>query len=226
MAVPQLPPQIVADFYCDEKYGVFCTPQFLPANLMKDRVETSDVDWGYWDPVAAYGLEFGVPDKADRVASLKDYWGGCESAPWAFDYFERSNGYSVMIGLIARSPGLFISQQTLTGESFEKSIRSFNIHISPILGNDSAQGASIVVYSRYRGDAYILSCEEDSWDESAPSRRILKPIPENWGIVWTGMRAGDAQYKPRGLDEIASAGYSAQISACANCLKDCLAPKA
>ena len=221
MVVPELPPQIITDFFCDEAYETYCTSHFITL-LEAERQLTTNTEPGFWSPIAAYGLEFGVPNESDRHPSLREYWEGCGSAPWAFDYFERNNGYSVMVGLIVRTPGLFVSQQTFAGEHFEQSIQSFNSHISPVLGDDSPEGAAMVIYSEYRNDAYILSSVEESWDEYASEMLVLAPVPDGWGIVGTWSKFDESRYTPRSLDYIVSEDYSAQITACAKYLKNCM----
>lgn len=222
MVVPKLPAQIIAEFFCDEAYGTYCTSHFMTLVEAEAHL-TTNVECGCWSPEAAYGLQFGIDDESGRTASLRDYWEGCASAPWAFDYFERSNGYSTSIGLIARSPGLFVSQQASGSASSDRLMGAFNRNLVPVLEDTLAEGAAMVVYSQYRQDAYILSSVEESWDEYAPLSRVLAPIPEGWGIVGTWSNFDEDRYSPRGLDLIASENYSVQITACARYLRDCLA---
>jgi hypothetical protein len=83
----------------------------------------------------------------------------------------------------------------------------------------------MVVFSDYRGDAYIVSSVEASWDEYAPMGAVLGPLPEGFGIVGVWTNYDEARYTPRSFDEIIDADWSDQITAGAKYLRDCLVQK-
>ena len=173
-----------------------------------------------WSVVAGYGLEFGMED-----ASLARYW---EDLPWipdAFVYYVRGNQVGSGTGFVARSTGLFVSQQVWDSRpdnQWNVCTESFNKHLAPLLEKCGVSGAAMVVFSSYRGDAYIVSSVESSWDEYASVRDVLGPLPEGFGIVgvWSGYDKN--RYTPRSLDDVIEANWSEQITASAKYLRDCL----
>ena len=99
----------------------------------------------------------------------------------------------------------------------------FNEYLSPVLERAGSNGAAMVVFSDYRGDAYIVSSVEASWDEYAPMSAVLGPLPEGFGIVGVWMNFDEARYTPRSFDDVINANWSEQITASAKYLRDCLA---
>ena len=181
----------------------------------------SDESEGKWSDIAGYHLGLGMED-----ASLRRYWEDFPLIPDAFVYSERGNGYGTGMGFIARSSGLFVSQQVWESDGSQMwnlCTNSFNSNLTPVLEKSSAAGAGMVVFSDYRGDAYIVSSVERSWDEYAPMRAVQGPLPEGFGIVGVWTNYDEARYTPRAFDEIINADWSEQITASAKYLRDCLA---
>jgi hypothetical protein len=176
---------------------------------------------GKWSDIAGYHLGLGMED-----ASLRRYWEDFSSIPDAFVYSERGNGYGTGMGFIVRSSGLFVSQQVWEDDESKKwnlCTKSFNANLASILEKSSSSGAAMVVFSDYRGDSYIVSSVEKSWDEYAPMSAVLGPLPEGFGIVGVWTNYDEARYTPRSFDEIIEADWSEQITASAKYLRDCLA---
>lgn len=177
---------------------------------------------GKWSDVAGYHLGMGMED-----ASLRRYWDDFPSIPDAFGYSERSNGYGgAGMGFIARAVGLFVSQQAWdngTNGRWNACTDSFNKNLAPVLEKSPSSGAAMVVFSDYRGDAYIVSSVEASWDEYAPMSSVLGPLPHGFGIVGVWTNYDEARYTPRSFDEIINANWSEQITASARYLRECLA---
>lgn len=177
-----------------------------------------------WYLGAGYSLEMGMADP-----SLARYWLDFPSIPDAFEYSEHSNQNGDGLGFLARSPGLFVSQQVwLSGAQTPWNVctTSFNKYLARILENSGPEGAAMVIFSDYREDAYIVSCVEESWDEYAPNSAVMGPLPEGFGIVgvWDGY--DENRYTPRSLDDVIAADWSEQITASARYLRDCLAATA
>ena len=173
-----------------------------------------------WIPGAGYGLEFGMND-----ASLARYWGDFPSLPDAFEYSEHGNQAGTGMGFVARSSGLFVSQQVwVSGGAapWNRCTDSFNTNLAGVLENAGPDGAAIVVFSDYRLDAYIISSVEASWDEYAPVRAVLGPLPEGFGIVGVWSNYDPDRYTPRSFDDVIAANWSDQITAGARYLRDCL----
>jgi|LakMenEpi03Aug12_release.lakeMendotaPanAssembly.Ray.scaffolds.fasta_scaffold213880_2 hypothetical protein len=192
----------------------------LGSLAMTEHFGSNEKD-GKWSDIAGYHLGMGMED-----ASLRRYWEDFPSIPDAFVYSERSNGYGAGMGFVARSVGLFVSQQVWDSSESQKwnlCTKSFNSNLTPILDKSPSTGAAMVVFSDYRGDAYIVSSVERSWDEYAPMSAVHGPLPEGFGIVgvWTGY--DENRYTPRSFDDIIDAGWSEQITASAKYLRDCLA---
>lgn len=51
MVVPELPPQIITDFFCDEAYETYCTSHFITL-LEAERQLTTNIEPGFWSPIA------------------------------------------------------------------------------------------------------------------------------------------------------------------------------
>lgn len=174
-----------------------------------------------WQFGAGYNLDFGLRD-----ASLNKYWHWLESIPHAFEYSEHANQAGCGMGFLARSYGLFVSQQVWDSNGnwkWNACTESFNKNLAPVLEKSGADGAAMVVFSDYRGDAYIVSSVKASWDEYAPMRAIHGPLPDGFGIVGVWTNYDEARYTPRSFDEIINANWSEQITASARYLRDCLA---
>jgi hypothetical protein len=176
---------------------------------------------GKWIEIAGYHLGMGMQD-----ASLRRYWEDFPSNPDAFVYYEHANQAGCGMGFLARSLGLFVSQQVWVsgdGEKWDMCTRSFNKHLAPVLEKSPSTGSAMVVFSDYRWDAYIVSSVEASWDEYAPMSAVLGPLPEGFGIVgvWAGF--DERRYTPRSFDDVIDADWSEQITASARYLRDCLA---
>jgi hypothetical protein len=181
----------------------------------------SNEDDGKWSDIAGYHLGLGMED-----ASLRRYWEDFPSIPDAFVYSERGNGYGTGMGFVARSSGLFVSQQVWEDDESKKwnlCTKSFNENLASILEKSSSSGAAMVVFSDYRGDSYIVSSVEKSWDEYAPMSAVHGTLPEGFGIVGVWTNYDEARYTPRAFDEIIDADWSEQITASARYLRDCLA---
>lgn len=182
-----------------------------------------------WDWLGLYSLDMG---REDGSSSLEDYWLELPTIRWAFGYTDRSNGYGLAMCFMARRHGsILVSQQTWmslidsgpnAADEWNRCTTAFNKHIAPLLEYNSSGASAMVVYSGYRNHAYIVSSDERSWDDYAPMRAVLGPLPGGWGIVgvWDGLDT--SRYKPRPLEEIVKANYSEAITAAANYLRDCL----
>jgi hypothetical protein len=181
----------------------------------------SNEDDGKWSDIAGYHLGLGMED-----ASLRRYWEDFPSIPDAFVYSERGNGYGTGMGFVARSSGFFVSQQVWEDDESKKwnlCTKSFNENLASILEKSSSSGAAMVVFSDYRGDSYIVSSVEKSWDEYAPMSAVHGPLPEGFGIVGVWTNYDEARYTPRAFDDVIDADWSEQITASARYLRDCLA---
>lgn len=212
----------------DEKQSafnvMFTSAELVPPKLTDAMWDDLDVDLLHtshfgdgtdkWLPGASYGLEFGMAD-----ATLEKYW----ETPrrWnAFEYFERSNGYTTSCGLIASSEVMFINQQC-AADQLNHCMNAYNEFIFPIFEVTPTIPGVIVVMSTYRDDAYILSAESGTWDEYAPMTRVLGPIPPYMGIVGVWRGYDENRYTPRSLDDIA-AMRNPMVSAAGKYLKECL----
>jgi hypothetical protein len=176
---------------------------------------------GPWQFGAGYSLDAGFGE-----ASLDSYWHDLESIPDAFEYSEHGNMAGVGMGFLARSPGLFVSQQVWVGgagEEWNTCTESFNKNLAPIMEYAGSSGAAMIIFSSYRNDACIVSSVPASWDEYAPLSAVLGPLPEGFGIVGVWTNYDEARYTPRAFDEIIDADWSEQITASAMYLRDCLA---
>jgi hypothetical protein len=179
---------------------------------------------GAWNDLAGYNLDMGMED-----ANLRRYWEDFPLKPGAFVYSQHGNAYGTGMGFIARSSGLFVSQQVWdVHEDNESQVwnlctKSFNTHLAGVLEHAGPSGAAMVITSDFRWDAYIVSSVEASWDEYAPMSAVLGPLPEGFGIVgvWAGF--DERRYTPRSFDDIIEADWSEQITASAKYLRDCLA---
>lgn len=197
----------------------------LIAPLLTDRMyEDLDLDslttsqFGHdenkWSIGASYLLELGMKD-----ASLEKYW----ETPrrWdAFEFFERSNGYSTCHGMIVSSPAVFVNQQTFSQQTNEL-MAAFNEYMAPVLDVTPTIPGAMVIVSTFRSSAYILSAAEETWDEYAPSNKVFGPIPSGMGIVGVWRNYDKDRYTPRNLDEIAKM-RNPFVSAAAMYLKECL----
>ena len=177
--------------------------------------------WNFsWRFGAGYDLGMGMEE-----ASLRDYWEGLQSIPDVFEYSESRNGVSRIMGFVARSLGLFVSQQVYNADdpaSWNVCTSSFNKHLAPLLEKPNPFGTAMVVFSYYRRDAYIVSDVEESWDEYAPASAVLGPLPNGWGIVGVWNNYDDGRYTPRPLEDVIRADWSDQITASARYLSDCI----
>jgi len=152
-------------------------------------------------------------------ASLAKYWE--TPGRWdAFEFFERSNGYTTFHGMIASTGVIFLNQQTFD-EQLNDFMKVYNEIIYPILDVTPAILGVMVVMSTYRNAAYILSADESTWDEYAPTTRVLGPIPDGMGIVGVWRGYDKDRYTPRSLDDIAKMRHPV-VSAAARYLKECL----
>jgi hypothetical protein len=79
----------------------------------------------------------------------------------------------------------------------------------------------MVVVSTYRNDAYILSEDQDTWDEYAPISRVLGPLPAGMGIVGVWRGYDKSRYTPRSIDDIVKM-RNPIVSAAGKYLKECL----
>ena len=204
--------------------SVFTNLGLIPPNLTESMYEDIDLETlatrqfgtgeNQWLPGASYGLEFGMTD-----ASLAKYWE--TPGRWdAFEFFERSNGYSTCHGMIASTGVIFLNQQTFD-EQLNDFMKVYNEIIYPILDVTPAILGVMVVMSTYRNAAYILSADESTWDEYAPTTRVLGPIPDGMGIVGVWRGYDKDRYTPRSLDDIAKMRHPV-VSAAARYLKECL----
>lgn len=167
-----------------------------------------------WLPIAAYDLEMGM-----KEASLAKYWES--SGRWdAFEFFERSNGYSTFHGMIVSSAVMFVNQQTSNDQSNDF-LQVFNECIYPVLDETPTLPGVMVVVSTYRGIAYILSGDRETWDEYAPISRVLGPIPASMGIVGVWRDYDKSRYTPRNIDDIVMM-RNPIVSAAGRYLKECL----
>jgi len=143
-----------------------------------------------WDWIGLYMLEMG---REDGSSSLQDYWETLPTIPWAFEYTERGNGKGLAMCSMARVTGrILVSQQTWmslvdpnaadTGE-WNGCTNAFNKYLAPFLEFQIEGAPTIVVFSSFREDAYIVSPDKNSWDDYSPARAILGPLPDGWGIV-------------------------------------------
>ena len=174
----------------------------------------------HWFSTAGYSLEMGM-----KEASLQKYWEGFPSIPDAFVYDERDNGYGAGMGFVARTGGGFVSQQVWSHGSVDKwneCTRAFNSYMYPVLERGDSNSAVMVVFSDYRGDAYILSSEPATWDEFAPINPPLGPIPDGFGFVGLWGGSEEDRYRPRPLSEIINGNYSDSVKAAAQYLEVCL----
>lgn len=167
-----------------------------------------------WFYGAAYGLEFGMKD-----ASLEKYWE--TPSRWdAFEYFERSNGYSTSCGLVVSTGGVFFNQQCSLDE-LNHCMNAYNKFMFPVIEETPTIPGVMVVFSSYRNDAYIISAEPSTWDEYAPQNRILGPIPAEMDIVGVWRGYDPRRYTPPSLDELAGA-QNPFVSAAARYMRECL----
>jgi hypothetical protein len=204
--------------------AIFSARGFIPPKLTDGMYERIDLETlatshfgdgeNQWRPLAGYGLEFGMED-----ASLEKYWD--TPGRWdAFEFFERSNGYTTFQGMIASSAVMFVNQQTAENELHEF-MPLFNEFIYPVLGETPTLPGVMVVVSTYRNDAYILSEDQDAWDEYAPISRVLGPLPAGMGIVGVWRGYDKSRYTPRSIDDIIKM-RNPIVSAAGRYLKECL----
>ncbi len=209
---------------------------FLSVDLASDAIWTEQFSLDFephnWKLGAGHDLELGMED-----ASLLHYWEDWPTIPWAFECsqsrYDVGSRWGDICGFIVRGHGLFVSQQTFSdsnawticmrGFNWNTYTQSFNDHLAPVIASSSQNGSAMVVFSDFRGDAYIVSSVEASWDEYAPMSAVLGPLPHGFGIVGVWTNYDEARYTPRSLDEIINANWSEQITASAKYLRDCLA---
>lgn len=218
---PELEKDLIPFLSVDPESNSIWTEQF-----------SSDFKPHNWKLGAGHDLELGMED-----ASLLHYWEDWPTIPWAFEYSQTSyddgSRYGDICGFIVRGHGLFVSQQAfadsnawtvcMRGFNWNTYTQSFNDHLAPVIASSGQNGAAMVVFSDYRGDAYIVSSVEASWDEYAPMSAVLGPLPHGFGIVGVWTNYDEARYTPRSFDEIINANWSDQITASARYLRDCLA---
>ena len=181
---------------------------------------------GYLDPVAGYGLEFGRNEErfsSTEPISLDDYLNLPSAIPEYFAWWDRTNQANTCGGFVARTWGLFVSQQWFFGEDNDRYIQAFNNHLAPHLRSKPENGFDhvIVVYSTYRNDAYIASTDPRSWDPSTPSDRLLLPLPSGYGLVGN-WRETDGDYSPPPLSTFKSNLYTPKLRAASQYLEECL----
>ena len=183
--------------------------------------EESESESEQWNSIAGYSLEMGTTNP-----SLKKYWEGFPNSPDAFVYSEHGNGYGTDQGFVARTLGGFVCQQvwnTGSVENWNECTKAFNEYMFPVLQAGNSEQAVIVVYSNFRGDAYILSSEPRTWDAFAPIEPPLGPLPDGFGFVGLWGGSEEDRYRPRPFSEFINGNYSDSIKAAARYLEVCLA---
>ena len=79
----------------------------------------------------------------------------------------------------------------------------------------------IVVYSRYRSDAYIASTDPRSWDPNTPADRVLLPLPDRYGIVGNWCET-ESDYVPKSLRLYDASPFTPRLRAASKYLNECL----
>ena len=181
---------------------------------------------GFLDPAAGYALEFGRNENhfsSTESISLDDYLNLPSAIPEYFAWWDRTNEANTCGGFVARTWGLFVSQQWFFGEDNDRYIQAFNNYLAPHLRSEPDNGFDhvIVVYSAYRNDAYIASTDPRSWDPLTPSDRLLLPLPSGYGLVGN-WRATEGDYSPPLLSTFKSNLYTPKLRSASQYLEECL----
>lgn len=217
--------------------------RFAESRLLVPKLSPAVIDWLEWDGITWRTSHFDPENgcwpmespyflDVDDESSLLHYRDAWPSLPDAFGFFSRGNGYGEGLCFMSRSSRLFVSHQvwqsfmTESPGFWNRSIEAYNEHLAPVIERDDLDDAStMVAFSTFRDYAFIVSSEPESWDEFASQGDALPPLPEGHGIVgvWSQRYLqGDERYRPRSLDSVIAAGYSASITACARYLRECL----
>jgi len=206
---PLLSVKVVEDLISDEDGSYARTSHF-----------SFDEDSDSWNAIAGYHLGLAMSD-----ASLDRYWNDFPERPDAFVYSEHGNQAGTGMGFVFKSPTLFVSQQVWESGAnglWNRCTQSFNKHLASLLNESNSSDSAMVVFSDYREDAYIVSSVEESWDEYSPMSAVMGPLPKGFGIVGVWTNYEESRYTPHPLDDVIRANWSAEITACARYLKDCL----
>lgn len=221
----------LVDAFNDIEMPILDLPQSITSNIEIDGFWTHHFGAsGCLDPIAGYGLEFGLNRRdydLQDSAGLKTYVEIWPSEPDYFAWWDRSNEAGTCGGFIARSTGLLVSQQWKFGDLNDQYINAFNRYMAPLLQNEPENPFDevIVVYSEYRNDAYIASTDPRSWDPNTPKDRVLLPLPDGYGLVGTYEPFNDSrgtEYVPTPLSSFNNDLYTQRLRAAARYLQECL----
>jgi hypothetical protein len=221
----------LVEVFNDIEMPILDLPRSITSNIEIDGFWTHHFgEAGCLDPIAGYGLEFGLNRReydSQDSAGLKTYVEIWPSEPDFFAWWDRSNEAGTCGGFIVRSTGLLVSQQWKFCDLNDQYINAFNRYMAPFLQNepDNSFDQVIVVYSEYRDDAYIASTDPRSWDPSTPTDRLLLPLPDGYGLVGTyglSVDSRESEYVPTPLSFFDNDLYTPRLRAAAKFLQECL----
>lgn len=196
-------------------------PQHLVASLHGFDDDYSQFANFPWDYMVCYMLD--APGDVRPPATYIEH--GMKS-----DYFgtgTRSNGYNDMGGIVACSGGIFISQQDLLStyssystdddiskpRSYNQSMEAFNMYLAPVMDRPNIKPSVAVIYSKYRGDFWLISSIKKSWGVGFGDHSWV--LPKGWGIVGNRTADGYAGW----MDVVIEKNFSVELTAGAQYLK-------
>ena len=197
-------------------------PQHLVASLHGFDDDYSQFANFPWDPMVCYMLD--APTDVRPPATFIEYGMTTDF----FGTFARSNGYSDMGGIVACSGGIFISQQDNLSsyssysqdddirwpQSYNQSMEAFNMYLAPVMDRPNIQPSVAVIYSKYRGDFWLISSIKKSWGIGFAASSPWT-LPKGWGIVGSRTADGYAGW----MDVVIEKNFSVELTAGAQYLK-------
>jgi hypothetical protein len=221
----------LVEAFNDIEMPILDLPRSITSNIEIDGFWTHHFgESGCLDPIAGYGLEFGLNKReydSQDSAGLKTYLEIWPSEPDYFAWWDRSNEAGTCGGFIVRSTGLLVSQQWKFCDLNDQYINAFNRYMAPFLQNEPENPFDhvIVVYSEYRNDAYIASTDPRSWDPNTPTDRLLLPLPDGYGLVGNYgffIDSRGTEYIPTPLSSFDNNLYTPRLRSAARYLQECL----
>ena len=221
----------LVEAFNDIEMPILDLPRSITSNIETDGFWTHHFgESGCLDPIAGYGLEFGLNKReydSQDSAGLKTYLEIWPSEPDYFAWWDRSNEAGTCGGFIVRSTGLLVSQQWKFCDLNDQYINAFNRYMAPFLQNEPENPFDhvIVVYSEYRNDAYIASTDPRSWDPNTPTDRLLLPLPDGYGLVGNYgffIDSRGTEYIPTPLSSFDNNLYTPRLRSAARYLQECL----